>query len=495
MIIKSPKEVLPIYKLLIADRDKEELQGIHWLLSKYSFPINKTRLANQLTDVLTTLENELPDILCIELDMIQEDSWEMVKSFIHRYSGQVIAITAEATFERAMQAMSIKAVDLWVKPLSPSLMKHALQQAIGNLSAVSKKNTITELGHTVRYEALFIDDHVSFPYPVYLLGAEQRKTLNDLRDFIDQFDFDYKPSVFSAHDNIVLVFQHDFLAPVKQAQRFLREWEHSEGNPIAIVVHRGSGDSLHPIYMKLLRMMETTFFIGYKQVLQAEDVQEWIDIDPFLTVEEQRNWVFMLDERQGDKLKSWLYEEFFNMKSPYPEPGLLRTRLTSILAQIRRFMFRKGLKSKASEAYYKNVFESILYSPVLYRIVQELILFINYLFQTVKEQDIYARADVIETAIGYMENHYNDATLSLTEVAAHVHRSPSYLSHILSKRYQQSFREMLIYIRMQKAKEMLGATDDSIQNIAAAVGFRNPNYFSRVFKSHTGLTPREWRLQ
>ncbi len=183
------------------------------------------------------------------------------------------------------------------------------------------------------------------------------------------------------------------------------------------------------------------------------------------------------------------------MKSPYPEPGLLRTRLTSILAQIRRFMFRKGLKSKASEAYYKNVFESILYSPVLYRIVQELILFINYLFQTVKEQDIYARADVIEAAIGYMENHYNDATLSLTEVAAHVHRSPSYLSHILSKRYQQSFREMLIYIRMQKAKEMLGATDDSIQNIAAAVGFRNPNYFSRVFKSHTGLTPREWRLQ
>lgn len=261
MIIKSPKEVLPIYKLLIADRDKEELQGIHWLLSKYSFPINKTRLANQLTDVLTTLENELPDILCIELDMIQEDSWEMVKSFIHRYSGQVIAITAEATFERAMQAMSIKAVDLWVKPLSPSLMKHALQQAIGNLSAVSKKNTITELGHTVRYEALFIDDHVSFPYPVYLLGAEQRKTLNDLRDFIDQFDFDYKPSVFSAHDNIVLVFQHDFPAPVKQAQRFLREWEHSEGNPIAIVVHRGSGDSLHPIYMKLLRMMETTFFL------------------------------------------------------------------------------------------------------------------------------------------------------------------------------------------------------------------------------------------
>ncbi|GIO24198.1 hypothetical protein J11TS1_27790 [Oceanobacillus sp. J11TS1] len=419
----------------------------------------------------------------------------MVKSFIHRYAGQVIAITAEATFERAMQAMSMKAVDLWVKPISPSRVKHSLQQAIGNLSAVSERGADTESGHDIRYEALFRHDDAPFSYPVYLVEAEQRETLDDLRAFIDQFDFDYKPLVFPTPDCFVLVFQHDFPSPLKQAQRFLREWGHAEGNSIAMVVHTGSADSLHQIYMKLLRMMETTFFTGYKQVLNAEDIQDWIDIDPFLTVEEQRNWVYMLDEGQGDKLKTWLYEEFFDLQSPYPEPGLLRTRLTSILAQIRRFMFRKGLKNKDSEAYYKRIFESILYSPVLYRIVQELILFIRYLFQLVKEQNIYAKADVIEAAINYMENHYNDTNLSLTEVAAHVGRSPSHLSHILAKRYHQSFRDMLTYIRLQKAKELLGSTDEPIQNIAVAVGFRNPNYFSRVFKSHTGVTPRGWRGQ
>ncbi|MFD1065990.1 helix-turn-helix domain-containing protein [Oceanobacillus locisalsi] len=484
-----------MYKLLLADRDKEELHGINWLLSKYSFPITNIHLTNHVTDMLAMLENELPDILCIELDMVSEDKWEMVKSFIHQYSGQVIAITAEATFERAMQAMSLKAVDLWVKPLSPSRMKHAIQQAIGNLTVNRKKKAETELGQVVRYESLFMDDQVPYPYPVYLLEAEQRETLTDLRSFIHQFDFDYKPSVFSTHDCIVLVFHHDFPSPLKQAQRFLREWRHVEASSIAIAVHMEKEDSLHQIYMKLLRIMETTFFIGYGQVLPSEELQNWVEIDPFLTVEEQRNWVFMLDEGQGDKLKTWLYEAFFDMQPPYPEPGLLRTRLTSILAQIRRFMFRKGITDQETEVYYKKIFEIILYSPVLYRIVQELILFIYNLFQTVKKQQMYAKADVVEAAIGYMENHYSDTTLSLTEVAEHVGRSSSYLSHILAKKYHQSFREMLIYFRLQKAKELLGATDESIQNISIAVGFRNPNYFSRVFKSYTGLTPREWRLQ
>ncbi|MFB4475945.1 AraC family transcriptional regulator, partial [Oceanobacillus caeni] len=123
------------------------------------------------------------------------------------------------------------------------------------------------------------------------------------------------------------------------------------------------------------------------------------------------------------------------MKPPYPEPGLLRTRLTSILAQIRRFMFRKGLKSKDSEDYYKKISEIILHSPVLYRIVQELILFINYLFQMISEQDVHVKGDVTWAAIEYMENNYTDSKLSLSEVASHVDRSPSYLSHLLTKKY------------------------------------------------------------
>lgn len=478
-----------MYKLLISDRDKQELLGIEWLISKYSFPISSIKLAGQVAELVDELENEHPDILCFELDMIPTDQWEMVKSFINQYAGQVIAITAEATFERVMQAMSVKAVDLWMKPLEPSQVKYALQQSVRELTLLTDENSEPKINHGSHYEALFVDDQIPFPNPVYLLETEYRKDLDYLRKFIEQFDFYYEPIVLSTSDQIVLVFNHAFPDPFKQAQRFLRQWENMTGGPMAIVIHDHGEESLHHTYMKLLKVMETTFFTGYKQVLNTNNVQKWKGTDPFLTMEEQRNWVFMLDEGKGDAIKKWMYEDFFDIKSPYPEPGVLRTRLTSILAQVRRFMNRKGMTD--SEDGYKQLFQSILHGPVLYRIVQDIILFLNDLFLLINEQN--TKIDVTEAAFAYMEKHYNHANLSLTEVASKVGRSPSYFSHLLSKKHKQSFSEILLYIRLEKAKELLETTDDSIQNIAESVGFSNPNYFSRVFKSSTGSTPRDWR--
>ncbi|MFD2923786.1 helix-turn-helix domain-containing protein [Halobacillus naozhouensis] len=484
-----------MYKLLIADRDRQELAGLEWLITKYSFPITDTILADQLVNIFNILENQQPDIFCIELDMIPEDKWEMVQTFIERYAGQVIAVTAEPTFERAMQAMDMEAVDLWVKPLSPSRVKHSLQQTFRNLSKQTTRNPANELKQAIRYESLFIDDGLPFQHPVYLIKTEHVADLNDLRSFIEQFDFYYTPLVFSTSDRLALVFQESFPEPVKQAQRFLQEWERFAGKPLAIVVHAEQGsDSLHQIYMKLRKIMETTFFTGYQQVLSSFHHHEWEDMDPFLTMNEQRNWVYMLDEGQGDEIKKWMYEQFFSMEPPFPDPGLLRTRLTSILAQVRRFMIRKGITDPASEEKYKAVFDTILYSPVLYRIVQDMILYMNGLLQSIAEKPATTKIDVIEEAIAYMEDHFEDSSLSLKEVAEHVKRSPSYFSHILSHKYRRSFREMLSYIRVQKAKEMLASSDETIYHIAHSVGFRNPNYFSRVFKATTGQTPREYRM-
>ena len=46
--------------------------------------------------------------------------------------------------------------------------------------------------------------------------------------------------------------------------------------------------------------------------------------------------------------------------------------------------------------------------------------------------------------------------------------------------------------RVEKAKELLVNSDDAIDDIATAVGFANASYFCKVFKSTTGLTPKEF---
>ncbi|SDI90151.1 response regulator transcription factor [Natribacillus halophilus] len=476
--------------MLIADRDKEEIQGIQWFLAKYSMPITTIRTAESLSDLVDELENSPPDMVCMELEMMARDKWEVIKSYLPP-SSQVMAMTAEPTFERAMQALELQVVDLWVKPLSPPQVKRALQKAVEKLSSVWDHPLEQE--EQLSYESLFIEDGHPYPFPVMLLKPENINDLTHLRKFIEQFDFYYDPLVFSLSDRIALVFKHEYRDPLALSHRFLREWSLVAGTPLAVVVHKQKREaSLHQVYGKLRKRMEITFFTGYNQVLDAEAVSDWQVIDPFLTMEEQRKWVYMLEEGRGNEIKTWLYEEFFALEPPYPEPGLLRTRLTSILAQVRRFMDRNGVENEEMEAYYKTTFDKILYSPVLYRIVQDMFLFINHLVD-LRTLPSTGKTGAVEQAVSYMEEQFADASLTLTKVAAYVELSPSYLSHLLSKSYQRSFREILLSIRLQKAREMLRYSDESIQNIAWAIGFNNANYFSRVFKMYTGQTPRVYR--
>lgn len=46
---------------------------------------------------------------------------------------------------------------------------------------------------------------------------------------------------------------------------------------------------------------------------------------------------------------------------------------------------------------------------------------------------------------------------------------------------------------IEKAKQQLATTSLSVNEVAYALGFEYPQYFCRLFKSHTGQTPSQWR--
>ena len=53
--------------------------------------------------------------------------------------------------------------------------------------------------------------------------------------------------------------------------------------------------------------------------------------------------------------------------------------------------------------------------------------------------------------------------------------------------------EYLTGLRMDKAKELLTSTEYSMKEICSMVGYADPNYFSRIFKKNTGVTPTEYK--
>ena len=93
----------------------------------------------------------------------------------------------------------------------------------------------------------------------------------------------------------------------------------------------------------------------------------------------------------------------------------------------------------------------------------------------------------------YIDDNYADEDLSLNLVASHVNFSPNHLSMIFSQQTGETFIKYLTDYRMNKAKEMLKCTGKRSVEISIDVGYKDPHYFSYLFKKTQGMTPTQYR--
>ena len=92
-------------------------------------------------------------------------------------------------------------------------------------------------------------------------------------------------------------------------------------------------------------------------------------------------------------------------------------------------------------------------------------------------------------ALEYIQEHYAQQDLSLHTVCSYLGISTSHFSTIFKEMTGETFMEVLIRTRMDKAKELLEHTTLKNYEIAERVGFSDPHYFSISFKKMTGMTP------
>lgn len=100
---------------------------------------------------------------------------------------------------------------------------------------------------------------------------------------------------------------------------------------------------------------------------------------------------------------------------------------------------------------------------------------------------------VLKKGLEYIEENFSDEALSLNSVAGAIGVSGNYFSSVFSQEMQITFIEYVTKKRMEKAKKLLRQTEKHSGEIAAEVGYRDPHYFSFVFKKTVGCTPREYR--
>lgn len=92
----------------------------------------------------------------------------------------------------------------------------------------------------------------------------------------------------------------------------------------------------------------------------------------------------------------------------------------------------------------------------------------------------------------YVINHVEN-DISLVAVADTLYVNKTYLSEIFSQKIGISFTEYVSGVKMERAKILIRLEDIKSYEIAERLGFKDTEYFSKVFKKCTGMTPTEYR--
>jgi AraC-like DNA-binding protein len=98
----------------------------------------------------------------------------------------------------------------------------------------------------------------------------------------------------------------------------------------------------------------------------------------------------------------------------------------------------------------------------------------------------------IQRAVRFLESNFPRA-LALADIASAVHLSPIYFGRLFKKATGLTPMAYLRDLRMDRASQLLCAGDQTIAQVADAVGFADPYHFSRVFRQHMGMSPSDYR--
>lgn len=163
---------------------------------------------------------------------------------------------------------------------------------------------------------------------------------------------------------------------------------------------------------------------------------------------------------------------------------------SQILVCIFKALATKGISySTDDKSDVELISEIILCSP------EEINNFMINLIEKATHNNVYKGKIEIEDIIEFINAHYCECTLCLDEIAKKFNVTPKHLSKKIKSSLGVNFSDFLAQTRIEKAKQLILESDNSLNEIYLKIGFTNRNTFIRNFKTVVGFTPSEYKKQ
>ena len=506
-------------KVLIADDERFTRQGILDMVDWDKLNVSEVKEAYDGINALEILKDFEPNILLTDVRMPRLNGIDLAFKARELYPNcMILFMSGYSDKEYLKSAIKLKAINYVEKPIEIEELEENLNNAI--LEFVKNTTIHNSIEHTIANEISSIDNseavksiissyfskdfndklvdgqYVSVLIKIYKIIPNKHLFIDKIREIIHDCGLEGFVSMQNEKDIVLQIFFSKNIKSIHNSnvfQSFFATLDEYIKNYSHFYIFVGSivanMQDMHKSYASASSLDTLSFFKDYNSVIYFEEVphKTCATIDPNAYSAFKRNL--------NNEDKQAVLSDINNITSEFTlncgtDINEIKNVYNKLLLHIFNFCHSRNinLNNSVNE---NTSFNAILQFNNIFEIKHYMLEIIKDVFLCLKEKNIYNEPAL--NIIKYINEHYNSYDLSLEDISKNTFLTPAYICVIFKDFTGKTVNKYITEYRIMQAKELLKDSNIKMNDIALKVGYRDGNYFAKIFKKETGYSPSEYR--
>jgi two-component system response regulator YesN len=473
--------------IVVVEDESIPRDGLVQLISKLDASYRVVGQARNGREGKHVVEELTPDLVITDIKMPEMDGLEMIRCLrAEGCAATFVILSGYAEFEFAKQGIVLGVRDYLLKPISPQEIADALRKISGDSQASS---LMTQGLESLPAGALLLFfTSLAFPDAQKLISRMLKKMA--ARPGV------LTPRVVDRPDPSSLLYHVTSALSFEELVRCLQEAMHLTKEPMLRAGIACSarpftkGGELKKLASELHRNLKWSTVLAPLTVIHGGLIAATRCPEPEYPERIESLALGALRSENPSAMQTAV-EDFraFCFSRPYSPARLEEIAfrffftIVNLMKEVDYLRFRSMVEIKLLER-----IEGFRSARELHAIIDD---FLSSASSTARAEASGAYSLPVRQTLNYIRTGFR-GRISLEGAAGKVGFTPEYLSALFLKETGTNFSVCMTRFRITEAKRLLAAGNARIFEIASEIGFSDAQYFCRVFKKHTGLSPREY---
>lgn len=489
-------------KVIIVEDESIIRKGLLKHIAWESLGISEVRVAANTKEALTVCEDYVPDIVVSDISMPGENGIVLCRKLRQLFPEiEIIFVTGYADKEYLKAAIDLHAVRYVEKPINRKDISEAVQEA------VSRCRRTMEQKEALLHTCLL--DSASYPictsgkkiFRVGILHFAQKGRMSEMKqklaEGLDSWVRKHKMSILvEIWDSTTLSFLlgGEEVIPLDGVDRkeYIRIIEQILGEEFRWFLAMGpqvdATEKITNSWQTAQSAGKALAYMGWNHVVFPEDLQgshkfeaDRAMIDRFANAvsgKKEEEAVELLEDfsRELEREQVFLSGD---ARHVYYSMNLVIKQAEMAM----RVSDRKGEEEESDNDFFEQTETFAEMNEYLQKRLSALF----------EDGEAQKSTYVVKRVMDYIWENYGDSSLSIKELADHVYLTPTYLSNVFKKSAGVTIGQYLVDVRIEKAKRLMKEPKLKFYQVASMVGYEDANYFAKIFKKKTNMTPSEYK--